>query len=228
MNSLPADQAYLNKEMGYFSQVRREILSLLPEKTGRVLEIGCGTGDTLSYLRQQGRCDWVGGVELASAAAAEARSKLDLLIEGNVETLALPFEDGSLDVILCLDILEHLVDPWGTVRKLDKALKPGGLLIASIPNARHFRLVFPLLFQGKWRYSEAGILDRTHLRFFVRESALELMGSSGLQVEKVCATGLEKGSKSRIANMLTLGLFKPFLEVQFLICARKIPPDNRG
>lgn len=221
MNSAPVDKAYLDKKMGYFSQVRREIFPLLPEKMGRVLEIGCGTGDTLSYLRQQGRCEWAGGIELASSAAAVAKTKLDQLIEGDIETMELPFADGSLDVVLCLDILEHLVDPWAAVRKLDKALKPGGMLLASIPNVRHFRSVFPLLFQGKWDYNEAGILDKTHLRFFVRESAIALMGSSGLQVETVRATGLEKGAKARIANALTLGLFKPFFEVQYLVCARK-------
>lgn len=223
MNLKPADKAYLDNHIEYFSQVRQEIFPFLPEKMGRVLEIGCGTGDTLDYIKQHGRCDWAGGVELVSSAAAIARTKLDQLIEGNIETMALPFEDGSLDAILCLDILEHLVDPWSVVRKLDKALKPGGVLIASIPNVRHCRLVFPLLFQGKWQYRDSGILDKTHLRFFVRESALALMESSGLKVEAVRTTGLDTGSKGWLANVLTLGLFKSFFERQYLICARKIP-----
>lgn len=221
MNLKPADQAYLDNNLEYFSQVRREIFPFLPEKMGRVLEVGCGTGDTLNYIKQHGRCDWAGGIELVSSAAAIAKSRVDLLIEGNIETMELPFADGSLDVILCLDILEHLVDPWSVVRKLDKALKPGGVLIASIPNVRHCRLVFPLLFQGKWQYRDAGILDKTHLRFFVRESAIALMACSGLKVEQVRTTGLDAGSKGWLANVLTLGLFKPFFERQFLICARK-------
>ena len=223
MNLEPADKAYLENNMEYFSQVRREIFSFLPEKMGRVLEVGCGTGDTLGYLKQQGRCDWAGGVELVASAAEIARSKVDLVIEGDVETMELPFEDGSLDVILCLDILEHLVDPWSMVRKLDKLLKPGGALIASIPNVRHCRVVCPLLFQGKWQYRDAGILDKTHLRFFVRETAIALMGSSGLQVEKVGVAGLDKGSKGWLAHVLTLGLFKSFFVRQYLICARKAP-----
>lgn len=221
MNLEPADQAYLDNNLEYFSQVRREIFPFLPEKMGRVLEVGCGTGDTLNYLKQHGRCDWAGGIELVSSAAAIAESRIDLLIEGNIEAMKLPFENGSLDVILCLDILEHLVDPWSVVHKLDKLLKPGGVLIASIPNVRHCRLVIPLLFLGKWQYRDAGILDKTHLRFFVRESAIALVACSGLKVEKVRTTGLDVGSKGWWANVLTLGLFKSFFERQFLICARK-------
>lgn len=223
MNLEPADKAYFDNNVEYFSQVRREIFPFLPEKTGRVLEVGCGAGDTLDYLKQNGRCDWAGGIELVSSAAAMARGKVDRLIEGNIEAIELPFEEGSMDVILCLDILEHLVDPWRVVQKLDKLLKPGGILIASIPNVRHCRLVFPLLFQGKWQYRDAGILDKTHLRFFVRESAIALMESSGLKVEAVRATGVDWGSKGGVANLLTLGLFKSFFERQFLIRARKAP-----
>lgn len=223
MNLAPADKAYLDNNMEYFSQVRREIFPFLPEKIARVLEVGCGTGDTLGFIKQSGRCEWAGGIELVSSAAAIARDKVDLLIEGNIEAIELPFEEGSLDVILCLDILEHLVDPWRVVQKLDKLLKPGGLLIASIPNVRHCRLVVPLLFLGKWQYRDSGILDKTHLRFFVRESAIALMESSGLKAEQVRTTGLDRGSKGWIANLLTLGLFKSFFERQFLICARKAP-----
>lgn len=226
MNLQPVDKAYLDDNIEYFSQVRREIFPFLPEKMGRVLEVGCGTGDTLGYIKQQGRCDWAGGIELVSSAAAIARGKVDLVIEGDIEAMELPFEEGSLDVILCLDILEHLVDPWRAVKKLDKVLKPGGILIASIPNVRHCRLVFPLLFQGKWQYRDSGILDKTHLRFFVRESAIALMGSSGLKVEAVRTTGLDLGSRGWIANLLTLGLFKSFFERQFLICARKAAPGR--
>lgn len=221
MNLEPVDKTYLDNNIAYFSQVRREIFSFLPEKMGRVLEVGCGTGDTLNYIKQHGRCEWAGGIELVSSAAVIARGRVDLLIEGDIEAMELPFEAGSLDAILCLDILEHLVDPWSVVQKLDKVLKPGGVLIASIPNVRHCRLVFPLLFQGKWQYRDAGILDKTHLRFFVRESAIALMGCSGLKVEAVRTTGLDRGSKGWVANLLTLGLFKSFFERQYLICARK-------
>lgn len=222
MKSESGGRAYHEKAVGYFGHVRREILPLLPEKMGRVLEVGCGSGDTLSYIKQHQQCDWACGIELTSSAASAARKKLDLLIEGSIETIDLPIEAGSLDVILCLDVLEHLADPWSVVRKLHELLTPGGVIIVSIPNVRHFRVVLPLLFQGRWEYCDAGILDKTHLRFFTRDSAIALLEDSGFIVQQIVATGLEKGSKARIANRATLSLLSSFFEVQYLIRASKV------
>ena len=216
------DAAYSDKGDVYFAHVRREIELLLPDKISRVMEIGCGAGDTLNYLKQTGRCDWVCGVELESGAAAQAREKLDMFIEGNIEHQNLPMAPESLDVILCLDVLEHLVDPWNVIHKLDKLLKPGGSIIASIPNVRHFHVSLPLLFRGKWQYVDAGLLDKTHLRFFVHDSAVELMECSGLRVDMVRTKGLEKGSKAWLVNMATLSLFRPLFEYQYLIRAIKV------
>src|SRR4051794_37408417 len=163
-------QAYSKKESTYFDAVRTDVLGLLPPRMERVLEIGCGTGDTLAYLRSTGRCTWAAGVELYPGAASIARGRIDRLWEGNVETLQLDLEADSLDAILCLDVLEHLIDPWAVISKLGLLLKPGGALIASIPNVRNHKVLFPLLFRGRWDYTDSGLLDRTHLRFFVRET----------------------------------------------------------
>jgi len=130
----------------------------------------------------------------------------------------LPIVPSTLDLILCLDVLEHLVDPWRVTSFLQKLLKPGGALIISVPNIRNRDILFPLLFKGKWDYTEAGVLDKTHLRFFVRRTAIELVESSGLTVDKVGATGLErKTKKSRIFISLLPDYIKSFLVLQYLI-----------
>lgn len=214
-------QDYLDKRTGYFGRIRDDIFPLLPEKIGRVREIGCGTGDTLNYIKQHGWYDWVGGVELVVDAAAVARKRLDSLVEGNIDNIALPFDEGSTDVILCLDVLEHLGDPWRVVGESERFLKPGGMMIASIPNIRNFRGLLPLLFQGRWAYSKEGILDKTHLHFFTRESAIALKENSGMRADLVLATSTGWGSKSWFANVLTLSFFRPFLEVQYLVRVRK-------
>jgi 2-polyprenyl-3-methyl-5-hydroxy-6-metoxy-1,4-benzoquinol methylase len=215
-------QEYSTKSATYFGSVRTDILQLLDGPRERVLEIGCGTGDTLAYLKAHGLCTWAGGVELFPAAAAEARNRVDRLYEGNIETMVFDLEPESIDAILCLDVLEHLVDPWAVVRKLDALLRPGGILIASIPNVRHFKVLFPLIFGARWDYAESGLLDRTHLRFFVRRTAVALLECSGLQVDAVQANGpLVPGSPLALLNRLTFSLFQGFLDFQYLIRARK-------
>lgn len=214
--------SYEGKQREYFENIRHEIFPLLPAHLGRVFEIGCGTGETLSHLKLIGRCDWVGGLEIFPAAAQLARRKLDLVLEGNIEKIDLPFEDNSFDAILCLDVLEHLLEPWNVIQRMHKLLKPGGILICSIPNIRHYSISMPLLFLGRWSYCDHGILDKTHLRFFTRKSAIELVACSGLLVDKVNSTGLNKWSKSGLANLFSLHLFKQIFEFQYLIRAKKV------
>lgn len=212
---------YKEKGQDYFVSIRRDILPLLPDTADIVLEIGCAQGATLQWLKKIRNSRLVVGIELTLPAATIARSRADLVIHGNIETIELPFKKNSFDVILCLDILEHLVDPWTLIKRLTSLLNIGGSLIASIPNVKHHRVLLPLLFRGEWNYLSSGILDKTHLRFFTRKSAISLIQSSGLSVDMVCSTGREKESKSRMANFLTMGVLKVFFESQYLIRAVK-------
>ncbi|HEY5799629.1 MAG TPA: methyltransferase domain-containing protein, partial [Burkholderiaceae bacterium] len=122
---------------------------------------------------------------------------------------------------LAMDVLEHLTDPWRAMEQLAALLKPGGRLIASIPNVRNWRAVFPLLFAGRWTYAPAGILDRTHLRFFTRSSAIALATGPGLKLAAVRRLPLQAAGKARYANWATLGLLRDFLTLQFLIAVDK-------
>jgi SAM-dependent methyltransferase len=210
---------YDSKSEKYYECHRKDILPLVPKHVGKVLEIGCGTGNTLAYLKANGYCDWVGGVELFPDAAAEAMSKLDKLYEGNIEEMDLPIEIGSINMILCLDVLEHLVNPEAVIKKLHKYLATDGIIIASIPNVNHYSVTFPLIFQNKWSYQKNGILDKTHLRFFVRQTAINLMTCSGLTLNKVLPSIVFR--KSIMADKITMGLFKSFLTWQYLIKVTK-------
>lgn len=155
------------------------------------------------------------GVELVESEACKARSVAEVVV-GSVEAIELPFAEQSFDVILTLDVLEHLQDPWATVRKLHRLLKPKGCLIASIPNVRHIAVLAPLAIAGRWTYRDSGLLDRSHLRFFTERSAIELLECSGLKVDKIKAS---RGRKSRALNIATLGLLRPFFDFQYLIRA---------
>jgi SAM-dependent methyltransferase len=213
-----ASHLYADKFDGYFDCVRKEILPLIPKALDRVLELGCGTGHTLQYLKANGFCSWVAGVELFPEAAQQARTRVDCLFEGNVEQMEIPIEPSSLDAILCLDVLEHLSDPAEVVRRLHRLLAPGGFILASIPNVCHYTASLPLVVLGDWKYKPCGILDKTHLRFFVRNTAAALMTSSGLEVDAFDCTYLYP--RDRILNNMSARVFRRFFEYQFLIRVR--------
>lgn len=205
------------KAQKYFIEFREEIVPLLPQRTiERALDLGCGSGETSGYLKENGRVKWVCGIEGSPDAAATARQRLDQVLEGDIEKLDYPFEDSSFDLILCLDILEHLIDPWTVVKRLKRLLKPGGRMVVSLPNVRHFSVLMPLIFLGDWRYSQEGLLDSTHIRFFTRNTATKLFSLVGLEVKQWDHTGAKKGL-SGIANKLTLGLFREFFIFQNLM-----------
>lgn len=210
------------KKRNYYLNVRTEIKPLLPDKMDYVLEIGCGAGDTLAWLKNDYNCKWTAGVELFTEAAEAAKSKVDILVEGNIEQLQLPFKQASFDLILCLDVLEHLSDPWNVIQQLHVLLKPGAVLIASIPNVRHFSVMRDLFTRGRWDYKKDGILDKTHFRFFTRQTALELLESSGLVVDKVHTIGKPEGIKQKAFNIITLALMKYLFEYQYLIRASNV------
>jgi len=167
----------------YFGTARIEILPYLSGGTQRVLEIGCGTGATVDAIRQKQAVEAAFGVEIDPDAAALAEKTLDRVWTANIEhtPIEADIETGSLTTILCLDVLEHLVDPWSVVKRLSPLLAPKGRLIVSVPNIRNWKFIRNLLFKGDFFYRDAGLLDRTHLRFFVRETACELAMSGGLK-----------------------------------------------
>lgn len=204
----------------YHGRVRSEVLDLVPDGSGKVLDVGGGIGASLTYLKAAGKCDYAVVADLVANACLP---EVDMAYEGNLEDPQLLEkilqEQGEVDVILGLDVFEHLADPWSIVAACHKMLKPGGVIIASIPNARHYKLVVPLVFQGKFELTESGIMDRTHLRWFVRDTAITLMTSSGLTLEHV--RGKMYGKKNNLVNYLTFGIFRNFLYLQYFIRVRR-------
>lgn len=93
-------------------------------------------------------------------------------------------EPGSLDVLLCLDVLEHLHEPKQVLESMSTLLRPGAVLIATLPNMQYIKVSLPLLF-GHFDYADEGVLDRTHIRFFTRRSAIRLFNDAGFDIELV-------------------------------------------
>ena len=208
----------------YFGRVRSEILPHLPARLERMLDIGCGEGVTSAFIREH-RPDlsWTGGVELVPDAAAKAGQVLDQVWCGDLERLGFDREipPGSIDAILCLDVLEHLVDPWAMVRRLSPLLSPQGHLVISVPNVRNWKFIRDLLFRGRFHYAEAGLLDRTHLRFFVRETARELAEVGGLKVATLENAHPWKANEARrVLSTVTAGALDDLMIKQFVLVAK--------
>ena len=215
-------QSYIDKSAHYFAHARKEIATLLPPQCGRVLEIGCGSGATLGWLRRDQRATCTVGVEISEAEAQRARAHADEVHCLDFERVELSAANSQFDIILCLDVLEHMVNPWLVVDRLvSQYLVPGGTLIVSLPNVRHHSVVLPLLFQGRWDYQDEGLLDRTHLRFFTRDTASRLLSHARLEPVRCMEAGFEWPSRKGIFNTLTAGVFRELLTYQYFLAARK-------
>ena len=99
--------------------------------------------------------------------------------------------------------------------KIKEHLTPGGCVIASLPNVRHFRTLFELIFKKDWQYRDQGVLDHTHLRFFTQKSARRKFENARFKVE--LSRGIQPSKKwyLYIFNFLTLGFFRDSLFFQF-------------
>jgi len=210
---------YDDKDKSYYGYARTEIISLIPGRGLKVLDIGCGKGATLMELKKSGKAAQAVGIEINQEAAAAAGPLLDDVIVGNIEDLVINYPAGHFDVIIMADVLEHLVDPWSAISKVRRHLDKDGLLIASLPNLREFSTISALLFQGDFRYAGAGILDRSHLRFFCKKNMVELF-RDGFEITEIRSIPeLAKGEMAWL-NKLTCRIFEEFLVTQYIIVAR--------
>lgn len=148
----------------------------------RVLELGCATGYMSRVLRQRG-CQVV-GIEIDAAAAVVAAAECERVIVGDLEQLDLAQElgDDRFDVVVAADVLEHLREPGQLLAALRPFFRPGGYLVASLPNIAHGSVRLALL-EGRFPYSETGLLDRTHLRFYTLESMITLFETAGYSLD---------------------------------------------
>lgn len=169
---------------GYHQISRQELLDLHRWQGGEnVLDIGCGAGGNAQYLRAKG-AGQLTGIEILTDKAALAREVFDLVLEGPVEQRLADVPERP-DVIVVADVLEHTVDPLSVLRALRQVAVPCAELLVSLPNVRHISVLRMLVIKGDWAYRDSGIMDRTHLRWFTRRSAVDLLTEGGWTVEVV-------------------------------------------
>lgn len=169
-------------------------------KNKKVLDIGCANGLFGKYLKKSKNT--VYGIEISDKMAMQAKKNLDKVFTLDIEKEHLPFKNNEFDVILCMDVLEHLFDSKATLQKLKNFLKPNGLLIVTIPNAVHWSMRLHILL-GKFNYEEKGLRDSGHIRFFTFSTAISLFKQSGYKIEFNSYITLFPSIVSKINNRLS-------------------------
>jgi 2-polyprenyl-3-methyl-5-hydroxy-6-metoxy-1,4-benzoquinol methylase len=205
----------------YHDRVRNDVFAIVPEHAGRLLDVGGGVGATSAALKAQGRAT---SVTLVDQVAVEVAAGVDQAFAGDLDDVSLiervVHEAGPFDTMICLDVLEHLRDPWTTVAQMHAGLVPNGCLVISLPNMNHLGVVKALVLKGRFDLTDSGIMDRTHLRWFTRATAVELATGSGLKLEQVQDNIYDPRYKR--VNRLTFGLFARFFATQFVIRVRRV------
>lgn len=164
----------------YFDGTRDNVAAFLPPTPGPVLEIGCGRGGFRSHLAA-GVEYW--GVDADAGAAQQAQARLHRVIATPLDRAWDELPVGHFDGIVCNDVIEHLPDHDAFLRRIRAKMRPGGWIVGSIPNVRYVANLLELLVKKDWRYREAGILDRTHLRFFTERSLRRSFGEHGYRID---------------------------------------------
>ncbi len=172
----------------------------------RVLEVGCSAGGFSSQIK--GAEVW--GIEPNSGAAAVAATKLHKVLVGTYDDVADQLPDNYFDLVIGNDVIEHMPDHDAFFQAIKSKMAPNGRIIGSLPNVRHITALVKLLVMKDWPYSDEGILDRTHLRFFTRKSIERSLVENGYQLERIRGNNsvIKDGfvNSSPIANLVGRGV----------------------
>ncbi|MES2878236.1 MAG: methyltransferase domain-containing protein [Pseudomonadota bacterium] len=182
-----------------------------------ILEVGCSTGYFGSALIDHGHQVW--GVEPSPLAAEEARKHLTFVYVGNIEGFFESNPTAKFDVIVFGDVLEHLAAPDAVLVTSRIFLNHGGVIVASVPNVAH-TAIRAMLLEGRWDYVDLGIMDRTHLRFYTRDSLVDLFSESAYLVKSVDAVCVSAEAVDELCAMN--------LKTESIALARNSAKDNRG
>ena len=163
---------------------RPDVAKLVPTRCTTVLDVGCATGALGAHLKETRPSLHVTGIEIDPEMAAVARDRIDHVVEGDVMDVVRGnvLADQRFDCVVLADVLEHLSDPWTSIKLMRDRVEPGGVVVASLPNVRHYSTLLSVFLFKRWPYRDRGIHDRTHLRFFAERNVRELFEGADLEI----------------------------------------------
>ena len=181
----------------YYDNVNYDLLKHIPANLGFVLEVGCAAGALGEKYKAANPGSHFIGIEMIQEAAEIAQQRLDAVVVKPVEKVELKdlkMGKKKFDCIIYGDVLEHLNNPWEILERHKKWLAADGVILACIPNTQHWTLLYSLL-RGKWEYTEMGLLDRTHIRFFTCFEIIRMFENADFKVEFVAGRNLSIKSR---------------------------------
>lgn len=212
-----------------YDSINKAVISMLPHGSCRILDLGCGCGSIGELIKHSnGFYCHVTGLTFNNGEAIAASSVLDEVIIADLNQFDFTNLHGLYDCVICSHVLEHLYNPDLILAKLHKVLLPHAVLIVALPNVLAWRQRLMFLF-GMFRYTDGGLMDRTHYRFFDWVSARQLLIESGYDVKLAIADGVFPGAKwipifGPLLNRVALYLAPSLFAFQFVI---KAVPKNQ-
>jgi 2-polyprenyl-3-methyl-5-hydroxy-6-metoxy-1,4-benzoquinol methylase len=210
------------KQDGYYNYERRDMLEFVPAQARTILDVGCASGAFGQVLKKAKNME-VWGVEMNEEAARSASEKLDRVLTGDVARVMTSIPEEYFDCVVFNDVLEHLVDPYSVLLSVKSKLRKDGVVVCSLPNIRYYRQLRELLVHKQWRYEDAGILDRTHLRFFTERSIKDMFRD--LDFDIVLFRGMN-AMRSRNLKLLNALLFGALSDARYAKFACVVKPKQ--
>jgi SAM-dependent methyltransferase len=200
---------------------RPDVQAHVPVEASSILELGCSAGALGAALKRRAepRSLTIVGVELDPGYAATAAERLDRVVVADAETfLSGPAPpEAPFDCLIAADVLEHLVDPWTALRSAVELVRPGGKVVVSVPNVLFFGALLRLVRERRWPRDAEGIFDATHLRWFSRTDAEDLLRGPGLRDITTEPRYWVEGAPLRRRQALARTPLGPFLPLQHIV-----------
>lgn len=158
------------------------VINRFIKPNSHILEFGPSSGFFTRYLKEE-RNAIVDIVEIDESCVEQAAEYARDCHIGDIEQYLWKdtFANRLYDFVLFADVLEHLRDPWRVLKEVGQFLKTDGRILISVPNIAHVQIIASL-YNNDFSYSSAGILDKTHLRFFTDLTIRQMVEEAGLQV----------------------------------------------
>lgn len=207
-------------ENPYYISTRPDVEPYIPQNMKRTLDVGCATGAFSKMLKDKKNVAETWGIEMVEECAREAQTRVNKVLTGTFDDVYTQLPDNYFDCVFFNDVLEHMPKPETCLEIIKGKLSQGGLVIASIPNVRYIEVLKELVLKKDWKYTDSGIMDRTHLRFFTRKSMMRMFDECGYNISSI--KGINVVGKRSLTNIINTLFFKKFDDIkykQYLIVA---------